>query len=200
MACRVELETAATACRGGVDRAHILDGRQGGVLLKESFSNLGVGTMVYADAYEHLRPMELPDVAGILEIMQPLIAEGVLVQRTREDLKRRMKDYWVYDMDGVVHGCAALHIQGGSSAEIAGVAVDPRFAQLGIGTKLISRLSENASEQGIRQLFVLTTHAADWFLARGFREGSINDLPDDRRKEYNASRKSRVLVRDISAD
>lgn len=194
----VELETAASACRAGIDRVHILDGRMGGVLLKEIFSNLGVGTMVFADAYERLRPMESSDVPGILELMQPLVAEGILVERTRGELEKKQKDYWVYAMDGVVHGCAALHSGDGKNAEIAGVAVDPRYAQLGIGAKLISRLSETAAEIGCRQIFVLTTHAADWFLSRGFREGSVADLPADKRQEYNAGRNSRVLVKDLS--
>lgn len=197
---RIALETAAEACRGGIDRAHILDGRQSGVLLKEIFSNLGVGTMVFADDYERLRPMESSDVPGVMEIMQPLIAEGILVERTREELEKKQKDYWVYAMDGVVHGCAALHSLGERGAEIAGVAVDPRYAQLGIGAKLISRLSEKAAEDGYRQLFVLTTRTADWFLSRGFREGSVADLPTERRTEYDAGRNSRVLVRDLGGN
>ncbi|MCK5735061.1 MAG: amino-acid N-acetyltransferase [Spirochaetaceae bacterium] len=197
---RPDLETAASACREGINRAHILDGRQAGVLLKEIFSNLGMGTMVFADAYERLRPMESSDVPGILEIMQPLIAEGVLVDRSREDLEDKQDDYWVYAMDGVVHGCAALHFWNDRSAEIAGVAVDPRYAQLGIGVKLITRLSEKAVEDGFRQIFVLTTRTADWFLARGFKEGSVADIPTERREDYDSRRNSRVLVKNLIED
>ncbi len=195
---RIAMETAAAACKAGIDRAHILDGRHSGVMLKEIFSNLGAGTMVFADAYERLRPMESSDVPGILEIMQPLVTEGILVDRTREELEKKQNDYWVYAMDGVVHGCAALHPMGERSAEIAGVAVDSRYAQLGIGVKLIARLSEKAAEDGFRQVFVLTARTADWFLSQGFREGSVADLPVERRKDYNAARNSRVLVRDLS--
>jgi len=194
----IALETAASACREGIDRAHILDGRQTGVLLKEIFSNLGMGTMVFADAYERIRPMESSDIPGILEIMQPLINEGILVERTREELEKQHKDYWVYAMDGVVHGCAALHLRGEKSAEIAGVAVDPRYAQLGIGAKLLSRLSEKSRDEGLRHIFVLTTRTADWFLSRGFREGSIADLPVERQKDYNNERNSRVLIKELA--
>ena len=197
---RFLLHTAAAACRAGIDRAHILDGRQGGVLLKEIFSNLGVGTMVFADAYERIRPMESSDVPGILDIMRPLIAEGILVERTREELERKQNDYWVYDMDGVVHGCAALHPSTESSAEIAGMAVDARYAQLGIGAKLLDLLTEKAAEDGISRLFVLTTRTADWFLARGFRDGSLSDLPAERREEYNEERNSRVLVKELDSN
>jgi GNAT superfamily N-acetyltransferase len=52
-------------------------------------------------------------------------------------------------MDGVVHGCAALHPSSESSAEIAGMAVDARYAQLGIGAKLLDLLTEKAAEDGI---------------------------------------------------
>ncbi len=192
------LETAAAACRSGVDRCHILDGRKGGVLLKEIFSNLGVGTMVFSDAYERLRPMESSDVPGVLEIMRPLIAEGILINRTGEELDRRREDYWVYAMDGVVHGCAALHPLGDSAAEIAGVAVDARYLQLGIGGKLIEKLSSKAMEDGIRKLFVLTTRTADWFLAMGFREGTVAELPPQKRSDYNEARNSKVLVKDLT--
>ena len=194
---REELRSAAETCRAGIHRAHILDGRQSGVLLTEIFSNLGAGTMIFADDYERLRPMEPADLPGILEIMRPLAAEGILVERTREELKDKIADYWVYAIDGAVHGCAALHPAGEHCAEIAGLAVDPRFAQLGIGAKLLSRLTEKAAETGITRLFALTTHTADWFLARGFRSGSADELPPERRALYNQQRGSRVLVKDI---
>ncbi|MCG8452334.1 MAG: amino-acid N-acetyltransferase [Spirochaetales bacterium] len=191
------LKGAAEACRNNVDRAHILDGKVGGVLLKEVFSNLGMGTMVYSDAYERLRPMVSSDIPGVLEIMRPLVSEKVLVPRTAEDLERDKNDFWVYAMDGVVHGCAALHPQEDDSAEIAGVAVDPQYAQLGIGAKLLERLFQKARDEGHRKLFLLTTRTADWFLARGFSEGSVADLPASRLARYNASRNSRVLIKNL---
>jgi len=78
------------------------------------------------------------------------------------------------------------------------VAVDPRYAQLGIGAKLIARLSEKAADEGFRKIFVLTTRTADWFLARGFKEGSVADLPAERLIGYNNERNSRVLVKELS--
>ena len=192
---REALETAAAACRAGTDRAHVIDGRVPGILLGEVFSNLGVGTMVFADAYERIRPMEAADVPGVLEIMRPLVKQGILIERTRGELERKRKDYVVYAMDGVVHGCAALHDWGSGAAEIAGLAVDPSYAQLGIGAKLVGRLGEKAAEDGFAKVFVLTTRTSDWFLGQGFREGSVEDLPPARREGYDTSRNSRVLVK-----
>jgi acetylglutamate kinase len=45
-----KIEACAQAVRGGVDRAHILDGRVPHALLLELFTDSGVGTMVLADA------------------------------------------------------------------------------------------------------------------------------------------------------
>jgi len=194
---RVSLDTAATACRAGIERSHILDGRQSGILLKEVFSNLGAGTMVFADAYERLRPMKSSDVSGILGIMKPLVTQGILVRRTREELVDRQSDYWVYSMDGVVLGCAALHIHDELSAEIAGVAVDTRYAQLGIGRKLIARLLEEAAKIGIRKVFALSSRTFDWFFSQGFHEASISSLPARRQREYDAGRSPRILIKEL---
>jgi amino-acid N-acetyltransferase len=43
------------ACRRGVPRVHVLNGRRQGVLVDELFSNEGVGTMVHADSYRMIR-------------------------------------------------------------------------------------------------------------------------------------------------
>jgi len=194
---RVNLDTAAAACRAGIERSHILDGCQSGILLKEIFSNLGAGTMVFADIYERLRPMESSDVSGMLAIMKPLVAQGILVRRSREELASRRNDYWVYAMDGVVHGCAALHIHDELSAEIAGVAVDPRYAQLGIGRKLIARLLEEAVKIGVKKVFAFSSRSSDWFLSQGFHETSISSLPAKRQREYDVGRNSKILIREL---
>lgn len=191
------LENAAWACESGIERVHILDGRQPGVLLEEIFSTLGVGTMLFANTDERIRPMKSSDVPGILEIMKPMVAEGILIARTREELERKYQDYWVYAMDGLAHGCVALHIMEESTAEIANVAVDPRYTQLGIGVKLITCILEEAMEKGIKRVFVLTTRTADWFLAQGFQEGSIADLPLKKLAQYNKERNSRILVKNL---
>ena len=154
--------------------------------------------MVFADIYERLRPMKNSDVSGMLEIMKPLITQGILVGRTREELVDRRSDYWVYAMDGMVHGCAALHIHDELNAEIAGVAVDPRYSQLGIGRKLIARLLEEAAGIGIQKVFALSSRSSDWFLSQGFRETSISSLPAKRQKEYDAERKPKVLMKEFS--
>ena len=46
---------AAAACRAGVPRVHIINGRVDEGLLAEVFSNEGIGTLIYANEYQQIR-------------------------------------------------------------------------------------------------------------------------------------------------
>jgi len=185
---------AIEACEKGIDRVHILDGQIEGVILKEIFSSLGIGTMIHTNMYESLRAMKSDDVAGIQSLMKPLIDKGILVNRTKEDLLMHLDYYSVYAMDNMIHGCAALIPVGKGYGEIAGIAVDSSFNHLGIGKKLVTYLLEKAAQIDMKKVFVLTTEATDWFLSHGFRTVSINEIPEERQKTYNSKRNSRILM------
>ena len=76
----------------------------------------------------------------------------------------------------MLHGCGALHGYGKDSAEIAGIAVDSAYSNVGIGKKIVSYLIEKAAKLKCRKVFILTTQSADWFLQLGFVKGEIKDL------------------------
>jgi amino-acid N-acetyltransferase len=190
---------AYKACKSGVQRVHLIDGRIEGMLLKEIFSNRGFGTMIYANQFENIRPMVHADIPEVLTLMQPSIIEEILVPRTEDELVERLADYAVYEVDGTLHGCGALHGYGKDHAEIAGIAVDGAYGNLGIGKKLIAYFIETAAKLKIRNIFVLTTQSADWFLQLGFVKASVSDLPEERRATYNTKRKSLVLIHSSAA-
>lgn len=197
------LGLAVQAARGGVERVHVIDGRVEGVILKEIFSNLGFGTMVYADQYENLRPMERRDIPEVLRLMEPFVRREILVPRSEEQLERALSAFVVYEVDNTLHGCGALHVIPASgektpaSGEIAAIAVNEGYAQLGIGKKIVTYLLRSAAEAGLRRVFALTTQTTDWFLQLGFRPGGLEDLPPTRRETYNRRRNSRILVYEL---
>ena len=191
-----------TACRAGVERVHFLDGGLEGAVLKEVFSTLGAGTMVHADPYENIRPMKEEDIPEVLRLMEPLVQEGNLVRRTERELQRDCADYSVFEADGTVRGCGALHRYGsaGSPAwgEIAAVAVDIGCKHLGIGRRIVGRLIDEARRDGLAAVFVLTTRTMDWFLSLGFAPASVDELPAERRQTYDRERNSRIYVKRFS--
>ncbi|MDR0331074.1 MAG: amino-acid N-acetyltransferase [Chitinispirillales bacterium] len=189
---------AYRACKQGVRRVHIIDGRAEGMLLQEIFSNRGLGTMIYANRHENIRPMTATDIPGVLSLMQPKVESGALVARNDHDLAEKLGDYAVYDVDGTLHACGALHIFPGRQGEIAAIVVDEKFASRGIGKKMISYLIEQATRAGLKSVFVLTTLSADWFNQLGFVEAKVEELPEGKREKYNKDRNSLVLKYEIS--
>ncbi|MFP4566141.1 MAG: amino-acid N-acetyltransferase [Spirochaetaceae bacterium] len=188
---------ACEAAGLGVERTHIIDGTVEGVILKEIFSNMGVGTMVHANVYQSLRRMERDDVPDVLRLMKPLVAAGYLVPRNEEDLVAALDDFIVYEVDGSIHGCGALHPYGEQMAEVAALAVDESYKHIGIGRRIVAYLLERARERGLRRVFALTTRTSDWFLQFGFRRGDTGDIPESRREQYDRARNSRIYLYEL---
>jgi amino-acid N-acetyltransferase len=164
-----------------------------GVLPCEIFSGLGSGTMIYTGNYGKVRPMEQTDIPSVLAIMRPFIESGKLLTRTEEQLSRELADYIVYELDGGVHACAALHFYDDGQAEIAAVAVDENYAHMGIGPKLMDNLIDQAGQADATSIFIMTTQTADWFEQLGFVEDTIESLPAERQKLWTPQRNSKVF-------
>ncbi|MDR0557011.1 MAG: amino-acid N-acetyltransferase [Treponema sp.] len=191
------LELGIQATKAGVERVHIVDGCEEGVILKELFSNMGSGAMIYTDEYEAMRSLRSSDIPDVLRLMEPLMQKGVLIRRTPEAVQEKKEDYVVAKVDGSIRACAALHDWGENQAEIAAVATDPLFAAMGLGRRIVKYLIETAAKKGFTRIFVLTTTTQDWFETLGFKEAPVESLPVRRRSLYNQQRKSKVFALDI---
>ncbi len=192
------LKHATRACKKGVPRSHIVPFSLDGSLLLEVFIHDGIGTMIVNENLEHLREATIDDVGGILQIISPLEAEGVLVKRSRTDIERDVTAFSVIEHDGVIFGCAALYTFGDDPiAELACLAVNPNSQSQGDGERILKRIEHRAKAQGIKQLFVLTTRAMHWFQKRGFVITNVDALPAMKREKYNHDRKSQVLIKTL---
>ena len=187
------LKAAQEACKAGVTRVHILNGDSDGVLPCEIFSGLGSGTMIYTGGYGKVRAMVQTDIPSVLAIMKPFVESGKLLSRSEEQVAAALEDYIVFELDGGVHACAALHFYDDGQAEIAAVAVDENYAHMGIGPKLIDTLIDQAGEGGAQSIFIMTTQTADWFEKLGFVEDTIDSIPAERRKLWDSRRGSKVF-------
>lgn len=191
---QTHLNSAARACRKGVKRAHMISRDIDGALLLELYSRDGVGTLVTAGNYEGLRTATIDDIGGIMELISPLEQQGVLVRRSREQLELDIKDFSVIERDSMIIACAALFLfPEEKSAELACLAVHPDYQRHGRGNDLMEHIEWQARKQHIEKLFTLTTQTTHWFLERGFREVSPDDLPVEKKALYNYQRKSKAL-------
>lgn len=187
------------ACNNGVKRVHIVDGRIEGVILKEIFSNTGVGTMIHSNAYDKIRSMTLDDINAVSKIMKPYIEEGILIARTENDFRTQLSDFVVYEIDRNIHACGALHInpKDPKKGEIAGIASDPSSKSMGSGRAVMDYLISRGIENGVDNFFVLTTHTSDWFESMGFVKGTTKDLPEWKKEIYNSKRNSRIYIKRV---
>ncbi|WP_293375029.1 amino-acid N-acetyltransferase [Nevskia sp.] len=196
---RALLQSALAAGRGGVERVHLIGSEPSGALLRELYTRDGCGLMFHADDnYEAVREASIEDIGGILALIQPLEAAGVLVARSREQLEIEISLFDVMVRDGTVIACAALiPFPEDAVGEFSCVAVHPDYRREGRAEALLKRAEESAASLGITRLFALTTHTPHWFIEHGFVAGTPNDLPAAKARLYNWQRKSMVLVKTL---
>ena len=190
------LRAGADACIHGVARAHLIERRRDGALLRELYTRDGSGTLITAQPYEELRQARIEDVPGIRELLRPLEESGVLVHRPRERLETEIERFRLMERDGLVIGCAALYpYPGEAMGEVACVAVHPEYRNGRRGDTLLRHMESLARAQGLNRLFVLTTQTSHWFQERGFEAASLDALPMEKKALYNWRRNSLVFMK-----
>lgn len=196
---RPYVEAAIAAGRGGVQRVHLIHQGSDGALLRELYTRDGEGLLFYAgESYETTRDATIDDVGGILQLIQPMEAAGILVPRSREQLELEIGNFSVMVRDGLVIACAALFpFTEDHMGELACVATHPDYRGGGRGAKLLQHIERRARRLGLNQLFSLTTHTPHWFIERGFAKSTIEALPMRRQALYNYQRNSLVLIKGL---
>jgi amino-acid N-acetyltransferase len=193
------LQHCVRACRGGVERSHILPFAMDGALLMEVFTHDGIGTMVVDEKLESLREATSDDIGGVLQLIEPFEQDGTLVKRSRTEIERDIGHYTVIEHDGVIFGCAALYpYPEAKTAEMAALTVSPEVQSQGDGERILKRVEQRAKAMGLESIFVLTTRTMHWFIKRGFAVVDPDWLPEARKRKYNWDRRSQVLVKKLS--
>ncbi len=193
---------AAAACAAGVHRVHIVNGREDEALLSEVFSNEGIGTLIYANEYEQIRPARKKDIRAIQGLTKKAVEAEELVRRTRSEIEKNLTDYYIFEIDRNPVACVALHVYPAQQqGELASLYVDPSHENQGIGRKLIHFVENRARETGLTELIALSTQTFSYFQSKGgFAKGTPEDLPPDRRVKYDQSgRNSKVLLKKLKA-
>jgi amino-acid N-acetyltransferase len=192
------LPAAIKACEQGVARTHLICRHTDGAILQELFTHSGIGTMITEMPLEAMRQASIDDVGALLQLIEPLEAEGILVRRGRERLEMEIEQFYVMEHDNRVIGCAALYpFEQEKMAEFACLAIHPSYRGGGRGDRLFHYCEDRARELGFKHLFCLTTRTEHWFLERGFKEKSVSDLPEEKQKLYNLQRRSKVFVKPL---
>ena len=192
------LNCAIKACETNVTRTHLINHHLDGAILQELFTHNGIGCMISQQPLQYLRSATINDVGSILQLIEPLEAEGILVRRNRELLEIEIDHFVILEHDSMIIGCAALYLYTDQNVcELACLAVHPDYQNTGYGNLLLKHLETKSIEQGIQSIFVLTTHATHWFIEHGFSETTLTKLPKEKQDLYNYQRRSKVYIKTL---
>ncbi|MDD5229003.1 MAG: amino-acid N-acetyltransferase [Methylococcales bacterium] len=192
------LNAAIESCDAGIARVHLINRHIDGALLQELFTRDGVGTLISSAPYEICRAATLNDIGGILELIKPLERQGILAKRSREKIEMEIADYVVIERDGLIIGCAALHVNAiENCAVLACLAVHADYRGGARGQRLFSTALTLSKTRGVNTIFVLSTQTVQWFVERGFALCEWSNVPDYLKALYNPRRNSKILFKTL---
>ncbi|MBM2826076.1 MAG: N-acetylglutamate synthase [Dehalococcoidia bacterium] len=119
---------------------------------------------------------KIGDVSDIHSLITPFAQQGEMLYRPMSELYENIRDYYVVRKDGLLIGCASLHVVWEDLAEVKAVAVAEEWQSHGLGVMLLQRCIEEAREIGIATVFCLT-HKPGYYERFGFVQGDVMSLP-----------------------
>lgn len=188
---------AIRAVRGGVPRAHLLDGRTYDGLLTEIFSKVGIGTMIHGNDYQKIRKARRRDAQAIYNLTKGAVKSEQLKHRTRQSIEKDIESFYLYEIDESVIACACLtDYPADNACELAYLFVVPFYQGKGVGGEMVRFALAETRRLGRGKLFVLTTQTLSYFKHfPELAECSPEELPPERLEALQKSgRNSRVLV------
>lgn len=116
------------------------------------------------------------DVDALFDLIEHFRKKKALLARSKDMIYQRIRDFFVVKEEGVVIGCAMLHIYSAEYAEIGSLAVYEEHQKKGIGNVLIEEGIRRTHDLGITNIFALT-FVPGFFKRHGFTEIDKDDLP-----------------------
>jgi N-acetylglutamate synthase-like GNAT family acetyltransferase len=188
------LREVEAALRNGVPAVNVCTAEG---LDEELFSYAGSGTLFTCDRYVDVRRLGIDDLDAADDLIARGVAEGYLAERDESELDRVFAGGFGAFVEGRhLAGIGALIPHPESrTGEIASLYTLTRFLGEGIGGHLVPALCAAASEQGYGFVFACTTteRVARFFERHGFRRVAPEEIPSEKWRDYDASRRPHVI-------
>ena len=123
-----------------------------------------------------IRKALVGDATDIVPLVNHYASRELMLPRSLADVYSHLRDFFVWEEEGGLLGCAALHISWDELAEIRSLAVKEEARGKGIGADLVSECLREARELGVKRVFVLT-YECDFFGRLVFRPHEKEQLP-----------------------
>ena len=107
------------------------------------------------------------DVEVLYHLIEGYAMKGIMLPRSREALARHIDSFVVAEVDGEIVGCGSLFQLGPELVEIRSLGMTDGYKGLGIGSKLVDKLLDEARARSVPKVMALT-YAVDFFRKNGF--------------------------------
>ena len=137
-----------------------------------------------------IQKAQIGDVEEILALVNGFAASNLMLPRGPQYLYENIRDfviaidedipvYTLTDTKEVMNlmvACGSLHVLWEDIAEVRALAIHPDYQHLGLGSRIVEFMEEEARKIGIHRLFTFTM-TEDFFRALGFHKINRKDLP-----------------------
>ncbi len=133
----------------------------------------------------HVRRATIQDVEALQQFIDPFVAQGRLLPRTKDELEDLTENGFLAIADDRIVGFAALEVYSKKLAELRSLAVSSDFQGRGIGKALVTACVELAREKHVFEVMAITS--SDEFFQRC---GFDFTLPGEKKAVFLQTRES----------
>ncbi|MCX7716091.1 MAG: N-acetyltransferase [Endomicrobia bacterium] len=121
---------------------------------------------------------KIADVPKIYKLINKFAKKNLMLPRVLNDIYERLFEFFVIHKGKEIIGCAALHLTWTGKnetvlAEIRSLAIEEKYQNKGLGTKLVLKLEKEAKKLGVNTIFALT------FVPEFFKKLNYKIVPKD---------------------
>ncbi len=117
------------------------------------------------------------DIDAIYEIIASYSKEGIILERSHENIKASISCFHVAEVSGTVAGVISYYDYGDHLKEIRSLGVKNSFLRQGIGSALLHTIIKLLCGENSPKIFVLT-YTPQFFERNGFSIISMDTLPE----------------------
>ena len=118
----------------------------------------------------------MEDVKSIQELINFYAKKDQMLPRSLNELYENIRDFFIYEKDGQILGCVALHVTWEDLAEIKSLAVHESKQKQKIGSLLAEEALKDAKLLKVKRVFALT-YVPEFFKKLGFKKVDHSELP-----------------------
>lgn len=121
---------------------------------------------------------KVSDVISIYKLVNKYAKQNLMLPRILNDIYEKLFEFFVIRKNNKVIGCASLHLTWTGKeqevlAEIRSLAIEKKYQNKGLGTKLVLTLEKEAKKLGVKKIFALT------FIPEFFKKLNYEVVPKD---------------------